>query len=209
MSLSFLVHKSFGHSLFFIKKWRKTLRPDYHRFNNQFYSELVATITVVTWNTGLCRPPTFRALSSAKLPCARMIPPLSMTTMSSQSGKYWVEWVTKSRVLSFNSPFFPRTWSKIARPTWASTALWSRVVRCGQICDTPKWRTSKNNLNFTLETKRIVKNVNISLGVHCSSYGNTLFLPSGQVDTLFTNFGLVTFIQNIQIRLLAVGIFCN
>ena len=40
----------------------------------------------------------FRLLRS---PRARMVPPVSITTMSSTSGKYWVEWVTNSLNVHF------------------------------------------------------------------------------------------------------------
>ena len=40
----------------------------------------------------------FRVLRS---PRARMVPPVSITTMSSTSGKYWVEWVTNSLIWHF------------------------------------------------------------------------------------------------------------
>ena len=173
LSLSFLVHKTFGHSLFLSRNDAKHLGL-----------VIADLLPVFTFNSLLLwwleikdlRPLTLRAFSWDRFPCAKIIPPLSITTMSSQSGKYWVEWVTKSRVLFFKRPFFPRTWSKIARPTWASTALWSRVVRCGQIFDHPKLEQSKF---YTLETKRIVENVNISFSIDCSSDSNSLFLPSG------------------------------
>merc|ERR1711892_220856 len=50
-------------------------------------------------------------------------------------------------------------------------------------------------------TKWIIKNVNVSLGINGASNCNALLLPPGQVDALFSNFGLISLLQNVQIRL--------
>jgi len=61
--------------------------------------------------------------------------------------------------------------------------------------------------NVTVDsTERIVQEIHVGIVVHSPSQTNSLLLTSGQVDSLFTNLGLVASGQHLNVRLQSAGI---
>jgi len=48
-------------------------------------------------------------------------------------------------------------------------------------------------------TERVVKHINIAIGIDCAGQRHALLLPAAEIDTTLTNFGEVTY-ENINQR---------